>query len=654
MDFYSKYIQLQEVFNDSAEYAETNADLEKILKDIFGDEKEMKIVARLLKTFKEGDRAIEIIPIYIINNDMAIPYILKNGKKHNRIYTELKKNDDNENIKTLTTDILFECEIQLLKEKVRQRFNTYFRIKIETIKSYNELNLKELKIIKRNCCCTLYKLFDKKDKNNDLKEWSYEDFLCLVKDDVTENLLLGAREAFNEKNSKLETELDEKRKTIEDINKNLETISGQIEKREDELKALNQNIYEKRRLLKSFWIDTDLNVLETKKQEKQDNSNTIEVASNEIIESIKTALETCNENVKLVYSRSVIRQMFAGICTNQLIVLIGDPGSGKTSLALNLSKCLKNGGKTKIIPVQPGWMDKTDLLGYYNPIEKCYVPTEFLDTLIDFCELAKENPDKIYFICLDEMNLSQIEYYFSDFLSKLQTDRIITLYSQGIYEEMKNDYSLAAAQFMLHHEGDIKDIATFKSRQELEEYLKLKHTKKALTRYKNEIMIPENVKFIGTLNQDETTKDLSPKVLDRSLVIKLQSNVQKRIMLNESIMLEDTAINSVDWNEDVEIKWKHLVSEFAKCNIRISNRLETTAKVLANVLPDIDLLFDTVISTMILPKINCSPYQNDIDNLKTTLSSFCDIENRPSSRFIYQDMLERCKTDQDILTFWSK
>lgn len=74
------------------------------------------------------------------------------------------------------------------------------------------------------------------------------------------------------------------------------------------------------------------------------------------------------------------------------------------------------GGVSKIIPVKPNWTSSEDLLGYYNPLEKKYLATPFLEALIE----AKQNPDIPYFICLDEMNLARVEYYFADFLSKLE------------------------------------------------------------------------------------------------------------------------------------------------------------------------------------------------------------------------------------------
>ena len=69
------------------------------------------------------------------------------------------------------------------------------------------------------------------------------------------------------------------------------------------------------------------------------------------------------------------------------------------------------------MPVKPNWTGSDDLLGYYNPIERRYHPSQFLLALLE----AAREPEIPHFICLDEMNLARVEYYFADFLSLLET-----------------------------------------------------------------------------------------------------------------------------------------------------------------------------------------------------------------------------------------
>ena len=58
------------------------------------------------------------------------------------------------------------------------------------------------------------------------------------------------------------------------------------------------------------------------------------------------------------------------------------------------------------------------MLGFYNPFEERYVSTPILDFILQ----AMKNPRVHYFLVLDEMNLSHVERYFSDFLSAMESD----------------------------------------------------------------------------------------------------------------------------------------------------------------------------------------------------------------------------------------
>ena len=658
MDFYkegySNYVRLQEEFNK----ADNNQERKRILKELFGSNNKLLIIAKFVKKFIENhSKAIVVEPLFIINNDNAIQYrLINNITNHDStivapVYSFINDTKTTNRIKSLEAGTFVSCCICLQTASNQEKHGRLFTFLPETLNECNIVDIKKFEEKEKLLLthCSLYKLFDGKEKSNDLKDWNYENFLNLVGEDILNSLLDKAKN--DEKILELNEEVDKKKKERNDLVGEINAKIEESKKLSEQIDALNKRTDKYSQLLKPFSINLNLAEFEEIIQEKtNDIKRSFRIIDYSTIKDIQTALEKCKKGVILKYSASVIRQIYAGIQTNQLIVLIGDPGSGKTSMAMHFADCMNNESKTKIIPVQPGWMDKTDLLGYYNPLEKCYVPTEFLDTLIDFSKLASENHDNYYIICLDEMNLSQVEYYFADFLSKLQTDRKITLYSHTIYEEMKRDFLLTATRFVSRHKDRFEEIAG----KDLEEYIRLEHTKKTLSRYKNEIVIPDNVKFIGTLNQDETTKDLSPKVLDRSLVIKLQSNIQKEIMMRESNISENSATNSVGWSEEVKTEWDSLVSEFAKHNIRVSKRLETAAKVLAEVLTDKEMFFDVVVSTMILPKINCSPYQNDIEDIKAILKSFCEKETRLSSKFIYEDMIKRCENDQDMLTFWSK
>ena len=171
------------------------------------------------------------------------------------------------------------------------------------------------------------------------------------------------------------------------------------------------------------------------------------------------------------YTIDVVRQLFAGMATSKLIILEGISGTGKTSLAYALGKffCFDS----SIIPVQPSWKDRSELLGYYNEFTKKFNETEFLKSLY----ITTYRKD-INVIVLDEMNLARIEYYFAEFLSVM---------------EMKDKENWVIDLIPSQEAGDPVNLEEGKLR------------------------IPQNVLFIGTANNDDSTFTISDKVYDRAI-----------------------------------------------------------------------------------------------------------------------------------------
>lgn len=137
----------------------------------------------------------------------------------------------------------------------------------------------------------------------------------------------------------------------------------------------------------------------------------------------------------------------------------------------------ENFNNTLLIPVGADWTDNTKILGYFNPLANEgkgeYVKSEILT----FLELANENPSIPFFLILDEMNLSHVERYFSDFLSAMESGEPILLYKKPENCECS---------------------------------------------VPEKIKLPENLFVTGTVNIDETTYMFSPKVLDRANVIEFK------------------------------------------------------------------------------------------------------------------------------------
>ena len=139
---------------------------------------------------------------------------------------------------------------------------------------------------------------------------------------------------------------------------------------------------------------------------------------------------------KLIFSNSDILNYYISLKTKPFVILMGLSGSGKSELAIRFADAMTEGDKLKyaLVPVEAGWVDNKSLLGYYNPITQTYSCTDFLKIILraynnytDSIIRNEKEEIRPYFIILDEMNLSKVEYYFSKFLSVLETKKSIPL-----------------------------------------------------------------------------------------------------------------------------------------------------------------------------------------------------------------------------------
>ena len=177
----------------------------------------------------------------------------------------------------------------------------------------------------------------------------------------------------------------------------------------------------------------------------------------------------------LYYDIKTVRSFVSGLAVSRLVIFQGMSGTGKTSLACAFGDFLTN--PSVLIPVQPSWKEKTDLVGYFNEFTKNYNETELLAKIYE----AGGN-GKMYITVLDEMNIARVEYYFAEFLSVLEMPdperRLIEIVSDSV-------------------PGDPERIIDGK------------------------VKLPENMWYIGTANNDDSTMAISDKVYDRAMIIDL-------------------------------------------------------------------------------------------------------------------------------------
>ena len=180
------------------------------------------------------------------------------------------------------------------------------------------------------------------------------------------------------------------------------------------------------------------------------------------------------ENTGLSFDRKIIDRFITSLLTKKFLILSGVSGSGKTKLAQAFASWIcKTNDQFEIVPVGADWTNKEHLLGYYDSINEKYVSQPTLSLILE----AQENENKPYFLILDEMNLSHVERYFSDFLSVIESGGNIHLHDSAKIDEN-------------------------------------------IPRCINKL--PNNLFVVGTVNMDETTYMFSPKVLDRANVIEFR------------------------------------------------------------------------------------------------------------------------------------
>lgn len=197
---------------------------------------------------------------------------------------------------------------------------------------------------------------------------------------------------------------------------------------------------------------------------------------------IERFYQNCLQQGLLYEKKDIIN--FHICCKFQALTILGGvSGTGKSQLARIYGETLglEFGKELLFVPISPSYREHYDLLGYLNPTTGIYIDSEtgLTKLLIE----AEQFPHRMYMVIFDEMNLSQIEHWFSKFLSILempQEKRVITLF---------HDHNVVINQY-----------------------------------YKPKVKIGNNIIFVGTVNFDETSSEFSLRLLDRVNIISLRSN----------------------------------------------------------------------------------------------------------------------------------
>lgn len=179
----------------------------------------------------------------------------------------------------------------------------------------------------------------------------------------------------------------------------------------------------------------------------------------------------------LYYDIKIIRLFVASFASTRLIILQGISGTGKTSLPYAFGKFTCN--PAVIASVQPSWRDRSEIFGYFNEFTKKYNETEMLRAMYE----ASYN-ENIYTVILDEMNIARVEYYFAEMLSILEMPRK----NEWIVDIIPNAWP-----------SDPKHIKN------------------------GQLLVPPNMWYVGTANNDDSTFAITDKVYDRAMPINIDT-----------------------------------------------------------------------------------------------------------------------------------
>ena len=318
-----------------------------------------------------------------------------------------------------------------------------------------------------------------------------------------------------------------------------------------------------------------------------------------------------DSRLHLSYTQEDIAAFIAGLGMSKLTILQGMSGTGKTSLPKIFTEALFS--RCDIVEVESSWRDKSELLGYYNEFSKMYTPKKFTQALYR----ARLNPETLTFIVLDEMNLSRIEYYFSDFLSLMEHEadqRELKLLNVGLYRTENGE--------TVSYRG-----------------LRDGHT----------VRIPENIWFIGTANRDESTFEISDKVYDRAHTMNFNKRAPKVLYYNDPIpkrylpvaqltRMFEQAKKDMPFNIDAYPAIGEVEKLLAPYNISFGNRVATQIEAFVSIycscFTSSEAVVRDAVETILLSKVVSKLELKSIDNKEELAAEFEKLQFYRCSEFI--------------------
>lgn len=446
-------------------------------------------------------------------------------------------------------------------------------------------------------------------------------------------------------------------------------LSKKIEELQEELSKKLDDIKDRSNRIKILQEITNLEQAnESLKQEKDELLSFKK--ENQWLEKVKPYVDNVQKNIAIHHSDAITRtqskplfnkitkllkdrfnlsddfiycyllSLFTSLTQGRFLLLTGHIGTGKSSIIKETGKLL--GGQTNMVAVRPAWLDASDLLGYFDPINNRYHGTDFVRFI------KQENNDHINMILLDELNIARIENYGADILACLaeigerdQEQNKIHLFNQDLQE-------------LIH---------TYQLFEELNDIQKQKY-QHILDRIKqsSSIIIPDNVLICGTLNIDGSTENLSPKMIDRSFMLKFpdfdgQLGEIKEIKEQVPLLISQM-IYSVRKRDAVSVQqWNNFYDEYIKSIkdnlIPISNRVAKDYLVFCQFAEFFGIDDEYKVNALffyarILPRLRIEKLDdNTRQNILSKLNSFSNIELFKA----FRDSIEDSKNNGNFIEY---
>jgi energy-coupling factor transporter ATP-binding protein EcfA2 len=189
----------------------------------------------------------------------------------------------------------------------------------------------------------------------------------------------------------------------------------------------------------------------------------------------------------LFFTRDFLANLYVTLKASGLNLVMGPPGYGKSSVVAALARAMGHGHALLEVAVRRTWSDDRYLLGFFDTFHNRYDPgptglaTRLLQAQTDW----EQGRRGLYFILMDEFNLAAPEYYFSQLLQVLtrpaDQPRAVRLYDPAAHAHLNGEKPV------------------------------------------DQLRLYPNVSFWGTINYDETTERLSPRLLDRTGMVFLNT-----------------------------------------------------------------------------------------------------------------------------------